>query len=59
MSKAADHLLLRMQMCEVILCISNGTKTGCHKISAKLTQEGNREFKIDNAKRALKEVKVK
>ena len=59
LSKAAYHLVLRKQMCEVVLSISDGSKTGRHKISAKLTQEGNREYKIDNGKRALKEVKVR
>ena len=47
-----------LQICEVILSISNGTGAGSHKVSAKLNTDGNREFKINNVKRALKDVKV-
>ncbi len=48
-----------LQMCEVILLISNGAKLiRHHAIAAKLTQDGNREFKLDDVKKPLKDIKV-
>ncbi len=47
-----------LQICEVVLRLSNNLNSQKHQIGAKLTQEGNREFRIDNVKRTLKDVKV-
>ncbi|KAK9851658.1 hypothetical protein WJX84_002372 [Apatococcus fuscideae] len=46
------------EICEVVLRLSNNLNSQKHQIGAKLTQEGNREFRIDNVKRTLKDVKM-